>query len=186
MQKEGRNSGYKPVAYVKLLWYNKSMSKKGKWYVERFDIQCSQCGRTRRVSGWYLRKLKNISLCGACRTNNWNKLGGVFSSNWKGGHFIDSNGYLLIRTYPGDLFFSMVNIEGYIFEHRLVMAKSLGRCLKPSEIVHHKNGIRLDNRLENLEITTRSLHTSRGYAVGYKKGYEVGFAEAMSGTRNMS
>ena len=68
-------------------------------------------------------------------------------SNWKGG-IIKIKGYIMIlkSEHPN------ARKNGYIYEHILVAEKKLGRYLKPGEIVHHINGIKDDNRPENISI----------------------------------
>ena len=73
------------------------------------------------------------------RTKHW---------NWKGGRTWHSGGYIAILkpNHPN------ADNRGYVREHIFVMSKKLGRSLSECESVHHKNGIRTDNRLENLEL----------------------------------
>ena len=82
---------------------------------------------------------------------------GKRSKHWKGGIIKDRFGYVLVwkPEHPN------AKIGGYIHEHRLVMSGHLGRPLKSYEFVHHKNGIKDDNRIENLELMTKKVHRGK-------------------------
>lgn len=80
---------------------------------------------------------------------------GPNASNWKGGRHVHKSGYVYIYApnHPA------ANRDHYVFEHRLVAEKELGRFLEFQERVHHINGIKGDNRLENLIVMqTHSKH----------------------------
>ena len=66
----------------------------------------------------------------------------------------------------------MADKNGYVLEHRFIMCEYLGRILRPDEVVHHKNKIKTDNRIENLEIMTNSEHT-RLHNIGRKVSVET-------------
>jgi transposase-like protein len=72
---------------------------------------------------------------------------------WRGGRVKATGGYIAVAADRDDpLAVAMANVTGYVLEHRLVMAHSLGRPLTRSETVHHVNGRRTDNRPENLQL----------------------------------
>lgn len=77
--------------------------------------------------------------------------------SWRGGRKQHVGGYVYALIDSSDPMFSMCKslnngYSGYVLEHRLVMAREIGRPLKDTETVHHRNGERQDNRIENLEL----------------------------------
>jgi len=80
-------------------------------------------------------------------------VGGARHGLWKGGRSHNGGGYVLVWVPPEHPFAAEMRTKaGYVLEHRLVMAEHLGRPLRRNETVHHLNGDKADNRVENLQI----------------------------------
>jgi len=112
-------------------------------------LACTNCGKLRWVK---LIKGKPVyNYCNPCMQKRVRPIGDK-STRWKGGKSKTVHGYILIWLSPNDFFYPMINGTGCVFEHRLIVAKHINRCLLPWEVVHHINGIKSDNRIENLQL----------------------------------
>lgn len=136
-------------------------------------VACKQCGKERLVQRSYMLKPWFTGLCQDCARHSRVRQG---NPNWKEGQYKSRAGYVYIRLYPDNPYYPMATKhDHYVREHRLVMARHLGRCLLRSELVHHKNRIRDDNRIENLELVEPNGY----HRIEYKKGYRDGYLEGL-------
>jgi hypothetical protein len=105
-------------------------------------VECEcRCGTIKFVN--FKSIYRNLSKsCGCYRDTLYKRTQfGEGNTNWKGGKSIDLNGYVIIRTN-----------NKYVKEHRYVYEQHYGITLTPNQNIHHINGDRLDNRIENLEL----------------------------------
>lgn len=95
-----------------------------------------------------------------------NHASGDRNGRWNKGRITSSEGYVLVRVahdFPHSFGSPGMRKYRYAYEHIVVMVAHIGRAMRDDEVVHHRNGNRSDNRLENLELTTRGAH-ARGHA----------------------
>ena len=108
-------------------------------------LRCPAC-RSKSVCACGRSKQLKSATCSACRSESRE-----LNSNWKGGRSREKSGYVIVRVpdHP------RAGKHPYVFEHILVAEDMLGRYLVKGETVHHRNGVRNDNRPENLELWVR-------------------------------
>ena len=129
-------------------------------------VKCPDCGGERWMQERNFKRGDSTGLCLVCynkrkRANTplKKRLIGAKHPLWRGGNSTDGHGYILVKLFPDDFFYPVANHRGYVREHRLVMAKHIGRCLHIWEIVHHNDGIpKDDNRIEGLNLVNKDGH----------------------------
>lgn len=110
---------------------------------------CETCGRIFTAEVKPSRPTWGRFCSRTCRNS------GKANPNWRGGIQQHPKGYVY-RWAPDH---PQADALGRVLEHRLVAEMVLGRPLQPDEDVHHRNGIKGDNRPENLEVIDHGNHS---------------------------
>lgn len=133
-------------------FYKQKWESKKYWGIKRFC--CIRCSGTLLVKGhkqtenWYKSQMLKI---GVKKSDDFKMKMRLARKN---GVERAHGGYL----YELDYYSPSANKKGQVLQHRLVVERFIGRQLKKTEIVHHINGNRKDNRIENLMVMSQSEH----------------------------
>ena len=132
-------------------------------------LACRMCGKGRWVRRNWTKRPTFTGLCLSCYNHSQEKSGNR-SPHWNGGQSMTTDGYIRVWLNPSSPFFPMVTKQGFVLEHRLVMAQSLGRCLFADEVPHHIDGDRTNNVRSNLQLMTKSEHNALHDHLSPKRG----------------
>ena len=117
-------------------------------------VPCLKCGKSRWISRSNYQHGYQGDFCRLCAAKV--KRSGPNHPRWTERQI--RGGYVYLHLLPNHPLFCMASDDGRIPEHRLMMAEQLDRPLSTEEIVHHINGNKGDNRLENLSLDNRKNH----------------------------
>lgn len=110
------------------------------------DRVCRVCQTKFYVPGWQLKNPRYRG--GTYCSRECKHKGQTGVETRRGTKYVTEYGYVMIKT----------GIRKWTFEHRLIVEAALGRKLTDDEQVHHINGDKQDNRIENLRVLTNSEH----------------------------
>lgn len=146
-----------------LIWHNYILAQKK--HNRNGETFCRKCSAKRtakpRIGIKWKKKLEHIK-------------SGLDHPNWKGGKYTTTDGYVMVNVKIGTIKEEgEVGWHRYKREHFIVMEEHLGRKLEKGEVVHHINGIKTDNRIENLFLFKNDKEHRQLHIELMKVGYSL-------------
>lgn len=118
---------------------------------KHIELKCKQCGKIFEVPPCHAQGRKKYCSW-ECRNLFKKTMRGEKSPLWRGG------------VYKPERYIRCYSPYGCVYQHRIIMENFLGRKLLPQEVVHHINGNKLDNHIENLKLFKNKAEHRRFHA----------------------